>query len=86
MTLKIIFKGDVNVRDIDKLILPDDVSHALEISNESANLNRHDISVGKSGSQTWIKIDGVAKSKISQSTIDSIKNTVPTDHIRTIEL
>lgn len=81
--IKLIFKGDISAYELDQAIFPGESGTAISMSQGSPQIPRNDITVGKSGDNTWVKVDGIGKSEMSQATIDSIKSTVPTNHIRT---
>lgn len=83
MTVRFHFKSDLSINDLSKAIWPDESGYAFDLSGDSPDISRHDIRVSKTGRQTYVEIDGVSKQNLSQTTVDNIIATVPTDHIQT---
>jgi len=86
MTVELVFKADVSGKRVDDALLPPHGGHNISVSGDSPGINRHDVTIISRGNETTVRIDGPGKSEMSANTLQSIKDTVPADHIQTREV
>lgn len=83
MTVELIFKGDVSTHRVDEALLPLGGGTNISVSTDSPVINRHDVTIISQGGETIVRIDGAGLSEMSSTTLQSIKDAVPTNHIQT---
>jgi hypothetical protein len=81
--IELVFQDGVSAQHVDEALFPPDGGHNISVSSESPGINRHDVTAISRGRDIIVRIDGVKESDMSSSTLQSIKDTVPTDHIQT---
>lgn len=84
MTVKLIFKNEIPISFVDELLLPSGEGVGFTISEGSTGINRHDVLISTAGSVTYVEIDDITISELSQNTEESIINTVAAEHIKTV--
>lgn len=81
--IRIKFKKELSTSDISEIIWPETQSIAIETSQESSPIQRHDVNTVANGSYFFVELK-MEESNISGETINNIINLIPSQHIRTV--
>ena len=81
MTVELVFSGGVPIATVDAALHPSGGGVGVDVSAESATINRHDVTIRKLGRTIIIHVD--VSGDLSDATEQAIIDAVPASHIQT---